>query len=330
MTSSHTRSPSHHRRFLASYGFLLLAIAVECVIFEAASRHRGLPPFLSPASLLNILNQSAVYGILSVGMTFVILTGGIDLSVGSLIAFGGVTCALVVRAGGDPVPCWLMAGWCTALGAGFIAGSLSGLLVTRLAVPPFIATLALMSSLRGLGYILAGGQPIAPLPHAYTLLGRYRIGGAVPFGVILMLAVFIAGAILLNATRFGRHVRAIGGNEEAARLSGVNVARVKWVVYSMCSTLAVTGGLLASSKLGSGDPKMGLGDELSVIAAVVVGGTSLSGGRGTIAGTFIGLLIVSVLNSGLNWIGVDSFGQQVILGAVILAAVLLDRAKSKP
>ncbi len=326
-----TSSEAHRtaREFLRSYGFLLLAIVIECVVFEAIAQHRERPSFLSLASLVNVLNQSAVYGVLSVGMTFVILTGGIDLSVGSLIAFGGVTCALIVRAGGEPAWLWILAGWAVAIAAGTLSGGIAGLLITRVEVPPFIATLALMSSLRGLGYILAGGQPIAPLPAAYTLLGRFRIGGVVPVGVAVMLGVFVLGAVLLNATRFGRHVRAMGGNEEATRLSGVNVARTKWIVYCMCGALSVLGGLIASSKLGSGDPKSGLGDELSVIAAVVVGGTSLSGGRGTIGGTFVGLLIVSVLNSGLNWIGVESFGQQVILGAVILAAVLLDRFKDR-
>jgi len=317
-------------RFLGAYGFLILGIVIECAVFEGLARRQGLPSFLSLKSFVNVLNQSAVYGVLSVGMTFVILTGGIDLSVGSLIAFGGVTCATVVKWGGEPVWGWLIAGWVVAFLAGGAAGSLSGALITRANVPPFIATLALMSTLRGLGYIIAGGQPIAPLPTPYMVLGRYRIADVAPVGVIVMLAVFAAGAVLLNATRFGSHVRAIGGNEEASRLSGVPVIRTKWIVYAMCSMLAVLGGLIASSKLGSGDPKAGLGDELSVIAAVVVGGTSLSGGRGTIAGTFIGLLIVSVLNSGLNWVGVESFGQQVILGIVILAAVLLDRFKSRP
>jgi ribose transport system permease protein len=317
------------RRFLSVYGFLLLAIVIEFAVFEAIAQHRNRPSFLSTDSLINVLNQSAVYGVLSVGMTFVILTGGIDLSVGSLIAFGGVICALVVRAGGEPAWCWIGVGWVVAMFAGWVSGSMAGLLITRVQVPPFIATLALMSSLRGLGYIFAGGHPIGPLPPAYTLLGRFRIGDRLPVGVLVMLAVFVLGGLLLDGTRFGRHVRAIGGNEEGARLSGVKVARTKWIVYCMCGVLAVLGGLIASSKLGSGDPKAGLGDELSVIAAVVVGGTSLSGGRGTIGGTFVGLLIVSVLNSGLNWIGVESFGQQVILGIVILAAVVLDRVKMR-
>jgi len=320
------------RQFLMDYALLLLAVAIECVIFEGIAQHRGRPSFLSYNSFVNILNQSVVYGVLSVGMTFVILTGGIDLSVGSLIAFGGVVCALVVRSGmGMGGRAWglIVIGWIAAVAAGFASGCGAGLLVTRVGVPPFIATLALMSSLRGLGYILAGGQPIGPLPEAYTFLGRHWIAGRVPVGVVVMLGVFAAGAVLLNTTRFGRHVRAIGGNEEAARLSAVNVAWTKLAVYCMCGMLAVLGGLIVSSKLGSGDPKAGFGDELNVIAAVVVGGTSLSGGRGTIGGTFVGLMVVSVLSSGLNWVGVESFGQQVVLGLVILAAVLLDRFKTR-
>ena len=331
---SQARRESHRyvRRFLTDYGLLLLSVAIECVIFEGIAHHRGRPSFLSYNSFVNILNQSAVYGVLSVGMTLVILTGGIDLSVGSLIAFGGVLCALVVRLGAGmagSVWGWIVIGWIAALAAGLASGCVAGVLVAWVKVPPFIATLALMSSLRGLGYILAGGQPIAPLPDAYTFLGRHWIAGRVPVGVIVMLGTFALGAVLLNTTRFGRHVRAIGGNEEAARLSAVNVARTKLAVYSMCGMLAVLGGLIVSSKLGSGDPKAGFGDELNVIAAVVVGGTSLSGGRGTIGGTFVGLMVVSVLSSGLNWVGVESFGQQVVLGLVILAAVLLDRFKAR-
>ena len=316
-------------QFLSSYGLLVLALVIECLVFEIVARRQGIRSFLSVNSLILILNHSAVYGVMSVGMTFVIISGGIDLSVGSLVAFGGVVCAKIVQGGGEPVWLWIVLGWIGALLAGALVGSFSGMLITTFEIPPFIATLALMSSLRGLGYIIARGQPIAPLPDAYQALGRSRIADSVPISVVLLLAVLLAGAILLNHTRFGRHVRAIGGNQESARLSGVNTRRVKLLVYCMCSTLAVVGGLILSSKLGSGSPKVGLGDELGVIAAVVVGGTSLSGGRGTIGGTFVGLLIVSVLSSGLNWVGVETFGQQVILGVVILAAVLLDRVKGR-
>ncbi|HEO71598.1 MAG TPA: ABC transporter permease [Candidatus Hydrogenedentes bacterium] len=324
-TSSDARRTALH--LLGTYGLLILALLVECLVFEGIARHQGSRSFLSPNSLILILNHSAVYGVMSVGMTFVIISGGIDLSIGSMVAFGGVICATIVQAGGEPAWLWIAIGWLGALAAGAIAGGFAGTLITWFEIPPFIATLALMSSLRGLGYIIAQGQPISNLPDAYTVLGRNRVMETVPISVVLMLAVVAGGAVLLNQTQFGRHVRAIGGNEEAARLSGVKVRRVKWLVYCMGSTLAVLGGLILSSKLGSGSPKVGMGDELGVIAAVVVGGTSLSGGRGTIGGSFVGLLIISVLTSGLNWIGVEFFAQMVVLGLVILAAVLLDHFK---
>ncbi len=314
-------------QFLRIYGFLLIALAIECAVFEGIARYQGIRPFLSVDNLILILNQSAIYGVVSVGMTFVIITGGIDLSVGSMIAFGGVVGALVTRAiGGDSA--WVLAsGWLAAMAAGLATGCLSGLFITRFKIPPFIATLAVMSSMRGAGYMLVQGTPVSDLPANYIFLGRYTIAGHVPVGVVVMLLVFIAGGILLNTTRFGREVRAIGGGEESARLSGVPVNRVKLAVYCMSSVLSVLGGLMLSSKLRSGDPTVGVGDELQVIAAVVVGGTSLTGGRGTIMGTFIGLLIIAVLATGLTWIGMESFGQQVILGVVILAAVLLDQFK---
>ncbi|MCL4691942.1 MAG: ABC transporter permease [Candidatus Hydrogenedentes bacterium] len=314
-------------QFLRIYGFLLIALAIECAVFEGIARYQGIRPFLSVDNLILILNQSAIYGVVSVGMTFVILTGGIDLSVGSMIAFGGVVGALVTRAvGGDSA--WALAsGWFAAMAAGFATGCVSGLFITRFKIPPFIATLAIMSSMRGAGYLLVQGTPVSDLPANYIFLGRYTIAGHVPVGVVVMLIVFIAGGILLNTTRFGREVRAIGGGEESARLSGVPVNRVKLAVYCMSSVLSVLGGLMLSSKLRSGDPTVGVGDELQVIAAVVMGGTSLTGGRGTIMGTFIGLLIIAVLATGLTWIGMESFGQQVILGVVILAAVLLDQFK---
>lgn len=316
-------------RFLMTYAPLLLALAIECAVFEQIGRRQGNPGFVSLTGLILVLNQSAIFGIMAVGMTFVIITGGIDLSVGSLMALGGMLCASMVHWGaGTHVWPWIVAGWGLALLAGTLAGGTAGVLITAFRIPPFIATLALMSSLRGAANLITNGKPISPLPDAFQWLGRHQIADRVPVNVVLVLAVFIIGAVLLNWTAFGRHVRAIGGNEESARLSGVPIAWTKWRVYMLTGVLSALAGLVLSSRLGSGDPKIGLGDELKVIAAVVVGGTSLSGGRGSIVGTFAGLLVVSVLDSGLNWIGVETFGQQVTLGIVILAAVLLDRLKS--
>lgn len=327
MTTKHTWLKSA----FATYGFLLVALVIEVIVFEAVGRSQGKPPFLSLASLIQILNRASVLGIASVGMTYVILTAGIDLSVGSIFAFCAVIAALVVEwavtqsgmATGVAIPL----GYSAALLAGAAAGALAGGVITKAKIPPFIATLALMSSLRGLGFIFADGQSVSDLPDGYAWLGRHRIFDLVPVGVLVLIAVFLIGGGVLRYTRFGRHVIAVGGSEESARLSGVNVNRVKFAVYTMSGLLAALSGLILSSKLNAGDPKIGQGDELDVIAAVVVGGTSLAGGRGSITGTFLGLVLITVLNQGLNWIGVTSFGQQVILGIVILAAVLLDRFK---
>lgn len=310
---------------LLAFSPLLAALALELVVFEYVGyRQKGLH-FLDVQSLTNVLNQAALYGIMSVGMTFVILTGGIDLAVGSVVALAGVVCAKITFAQTGLFPLAFLAG----LGMGAISGAVAGGLITRFNVPPFIASLSLMSLLRGLANLLTDGRPIAPLPPGYTLPGRGLLLGAVPAPIVVFGLVFAAALAVQAYTRFGRHVRAIGGNEEAARLSGVPVARVKLLVYVLCGTLAALSGLLLSSKLGSGTPTVGLGDELSVIAAVVVGGTSLSGGRGGLIHTLIGLLTISVLTSGLNWINVGTFGQQVVLGLVILAAVLLDKYRER-
>lgn len=304
---------------------LLAALALELVIFEVIGYRQKELHFLAQDSLLNVLNQASLFGIMSVGMTFVILTGGIDLAVGSLAALAGVVCAKITFASTGLYPLAMLAG----LATGALSGGIAGTLITRFTIPPFIATLSLMSLLRGLANLLTDGRPIAPLPPIYTLPGRGHVLGAVPAPVVFFAVVFVLAFVLLGSTRFGRHVRAIGGNEESARLSGVPVARVKTLVYLLCGTLAAFSGLLLSSKLGSGTPTVGIGDELSVIAAVVVGGTSLSGGRGGLLQTLIGLLIIAVLTSGLNWINVGTFGQQVVLGLVILSAVLLDQYRGK-
>lgn len=304
---------------------LLAALALELAIFEYVGYQQKGLHFLSLSNLTNVLNQGSLFGIMSVGMTFVILTGGIDLAVGSLAALAGVVCAKITFANTGLYPVALLAG----LSCGALSGGIAGALITRFNVPPFIATLSLMSLLRGLANLLTDGRPIAPLPAVYTLPGRGLVFGQIPAPVIIFAVVFIAAAFLLAMTRFGRHVRAIGGNEEAARLSGVPVSRVKALVYTLCGGLAALSGLLLSAKLGSGSPTVGMGDELSVIAAVVVGGTSLSGGRGGLLQTLMGLLIITVLTSGLNWINVGTFGQQVVLGLVILAAVLLDKYRER-
>jgi ribose transport system permease protein len=291
------------------------------------------PTFLLPSNLRNVANQIAVIAILAIGMTMVIITAGIDLSVGSLIALSAVLVAWVIgRLGGEgaSTPAMLLAAASTVALCG-LSGALSGLVITRFRVPPFIATLAIMQVASGLAYIISQGKPIYRIPERFVVLGR----GvdpllAVPWAVWLMLSLYLGAHLLMNRTVLGRHIYAVGGNPEAARLAGVPVDRVLLLVYVACAALAGLGGVVMASQLRSGAPTYGAMYELYVIAAVVVGGTSLAGGEGTIAGTLVGAFIIAVIQNGMNLANVESYTQKVVLGLVILGAVLLDRARRRP
>ncbi len=290
------------------------------------------PTFLLPANLRNVANQIAVIAILAVGMTLVIISGGIDLSVGSLLALSAVVAAGAAgMLGGESAgPGGLLAAALLAIALCAMVGLLSGIVVTRFRVPPFIATLAMMQVASGIAYILSQGKPIYRLPESAVGLGR----GAdpvlgVPWAVWLMLALYAAAHLVMSRTAFGRHVYAVGSNEEAARLAGVRVDRVRLAVYVGCGLLAGLGGVITASQLKSGAPTYGLLYELYVIAAVVVGGTSLNGGEGRILGTLIGAFIIAVIQNGMNLANVESYTQKVVLGLVILGAVLLDRLKQR-
>ncbi len=288
------------------------------------------PTFLLPENLLNVANQIAVIAILAVGMTMVIVTGGIDLSVGSQIALAAVVVAsLIGRLGGEAAgtASMILAGLATVLLCGAI-GAFSGVMVTRFGVPPFIATLGVMQVASGLAYIISEGKPVYRLPEAFVTLGRGTdplLG--LPWAVLLMAALYAAAHVLMSRTTAGRYVYAVGGNAEAARLAGVRVAAVLLFVYAACGALAGLGGVVMASQLRSGAPTYGVMYELYVIAAVVVGGTSLSGGEGTIPGTLTGAFIIAVIQNGMNLTHVESYTQKVVLGLVILGAVLLDRLK---
>lgn len=312
------------RRFAEWYGGILVGLILECVFFASVSES-----FRTFSNAINVWNQVTYVAIIAVGMTFVIIAAGIDLSVGSLVAASGVVAAKVLTIHGVPwqmlVPLAVLSGMLL----GTASGALAGLMITRFRVTPFIATLAMMSSLRGLAFIFCSGLPIGNLPEVFGFLGRQRVLEFVPVRVIVMAIILISGIVVLRKTRFGRYVYAIGGNEEAARLSGIATMRVKWLVYVMSGTLAALAGVILASSLGAGVPQAGEMWELDVIAAVVVGGTSLMGGVGTIEGTFIGAMIIQVLENGLNHLGVSSHWQRVALGAVILGAVLLDQMKKR-
>ena len=300
---------------------IVVAVVAECVIFAVLS-----PSFLSVDNFVNVALQIAIYGILAVGMTLVIITGGIDLSVGSVVALAGVaTASLMERLAGQPSVGVTLA---IVLGIvlGLISGGFAGLMVTRLRVPPFIVTLALMTIERGLAFILTGGFSIGNLPLGFGFLGRGHLG-PVPVPVLTMALVFAAGYLLLSKSRSGRYIYAIGGNEEASRLSGINTKTVVHGVYLLNGGLAGLAGISLASRLGARVPNAGLQYQLDVIAAVVVGGTSLMGGVGSVMGTFWGTVFIGILNNGLNLANVDPYTQKVALGVVILLAVLLDRMK---
>lgn len=282
------------------------------------------PGFLSVSNLMNVLRQVSINALIAFGMTFVILTGGIDLSVGATLALTGAVTAGMMASGIDPIFAMLL-----GLLLGAILGAINGIIIAKGKVAPFIATLATMTIYRGLTLVYTDGRPISGLGDSLTfqMLGKgYFLG--IPIPVVTMIVSFGILYFILKKTTFGRRVYAIGGNEEASILSGINADRIKIYVYSLLGLLAALASLILTSRLNSAQPTAGEMFELDAIAAVVLGGTSLTGGRGWIVGTLIGALIIGVLNNGLNLIGVPSFFQQVVKGAVILLAVLLDRKKT--
>jgi ribose transport system permease protein len=288
------------------------------------------PSFLMPGNLLNIANQIAVIAILAVGMTFVVITGGIDLSVGSLISLSAVTATLLIRdvAGGEGATAGGMV-LCCLIGVAVCAGVglFSGAMVTFFGVPAFIVTLAMMLVARGLAGILSDGQSIYQVPAAIDWLGRGAYILDIPNAVVLMGGLYLAAHVVMSRTTLGRYVYAVGGNAEAARLSGVPVEGVLLFAYTLSGALAGLGGIVMASKLRSGSPTYGEMYEMYVVAAVVVGGTSLSGGEGKVLGTLVGAFIIAVIRNGMNLTGVPSHPQLVVFGLVILGAVLLDRFK---
>lgn len=290
------------------------------------------PNFLKSENLLNIANQIAVIAIIAIGMTIVIITGGIDLSVGSLIALAAVLAALFIRdyAGAIDATPWGMVGACVAaIALCGLVGAFSGAMVTLFGIPPFIMTLAMMLVGSGLAFLLARGQSIYQIPESFVWLGRRADLLDIPNAVLLMLVLYAAAHVLMSRMRLGRYLYAVGGNREAARLAGVPVRRVLMFAYIASALLAGLGGVIMASQLKSGSPTYGNMYELYVIAAVVVGGTSLSGGEGKMFGTLIGAFTIAVIQNGMNLTSVESYTQKVVLGLVILGAVLLDRIRHR-
>jgi ribose/xylose/arabinose/galactoside ABC-type transport system permease subunit len=295
------------------------------------------PRFLSSINLFNVMRQVSITGLLAIGMTFVILTAGIDLSVGSLVAFAGLVCAAVAKGGlqdrftvGEG---GIGYGWgaaaLAAIAVGLIGGYVQGLAITRLKVPPFVVTLGGMSAFRGAALLFAAGGPISGFEPSFTWWGQGKVG-PVPVPVIIFLAAAALAHIALRYTRYGRKVYAVGGNPEAARLSGLNVGRMICSVYVIMGFFAGLGAFVLSARLNSAEAVAGTGYELTVIASVVIGGTSLFGGSGTIFGTVIGTILIGVLLNGLVLMNVSSYIQQIVIGVIIVLAVAFDTfAKSR-
>ncbi len=297
----------------------LLAMCVFLVIFPTTRS-----TFLTQNNVFNILRQNASNLFLATGMTMVIILGGIDLSVGSVIALSGcVAAGCVVNMGLPEVAAFLI-----AILIGAAVGMFNGVVICKTNIPPFIVTLASMNITKGIALVYTQGAPIRCMTDAFKFPGAGYVG-PIPTPVILMLIIFVIAVMLVNRTHFGRHIYAVGGNAQAASFSGINVQKVKFWVYTFTGIMAGIAGVVIASRLYSGQPTAGDGAEMDAIAAVVVGGTSMSGGSGRLGGTLIGVLIIGVLNNGLNLMGVDSNWQYIVKGFVILLAVYVDFIRNR-
>lgn len=296
----------------------LLGLALIVIVLSIITND-----FLTVSNIFNVLRQISINALIAFGMTFVILTGGIDLSVGSILALSSAISAGLMASGMDT---WLAI--LIGLLAGAVMGAINGVVIAKGRVAPFIATLATMTIFRGLTLVYTQGRPITGLNSDFAILGK-GFFLEIPMPVIWMLISFAILYFILRHTTFGRHVYALGSNEEATRLSGISTSKVKVMVYAISGLFAAISGVILTSRLNSAQPTAGTSYELDAIAAVVLGGTSLSGGNGWIVGTLIGAMIIGVLDNGLNPLNVSSFYQSVVKGAVILLAVLIDRSKAK-
>jgi inositol transport system permease protein len=309
--------PTLDRNLLHRFGLLFVILLVGLGLTLTTDT------FLSVANLTNVARQVSINGILAVGVTFVLLTAGVDLSLGSVVALSGVTCATFAHPGDHPVFVPIAVGLLTGTACGLV----NGVLVTRGSVAPFIVTLGMMTIARGLALIVSGGRPVANMSNELTALAGDFLG--IPIPVLCFAGVALAAWFFLRNFRLGRHIYAVGGNENAARAAGVPVERVKLFAYGLCGLLTGLAGVVLAARITTGQPNAGQAYELDAIAAVVIGGTSLAGGVGTITGTLLGVLLIGVINNGLDLLGVSSYYQAVIKGVIIVGAVWLDRRQAR-
>ena len=324
MTAASIPASQHIKRFQSVIALLVLCIALSLLTDK----------FLTTANGVNVLRQVAVNACIATGMTLIVLTGGIDLSVGSILALCGAITAGLLKNGLQFPSADLFIGF-TIFGAslagilvGALLGFFNGFSITTFKVPPFVATLAMLTVARGFTMLYTGGHPISNLGEGFAQIGTGSLMG-IPVPVWIAAAVVLLAAFITQKTKLGRYIYAIGGNETAARLSGIRINRVKMIVYGIGGALAALGGVIVTSRLDSAQPNAGISYELDAIAAVVIGGTSLNGGKGTVWGTVIGAIIIGVLNNGLVLLNVSPFWQQVVKGGVILLAVIIDKVGEK-
>ena len=281
------------------------------------------PAFLSTRNMMTVAIQTVIVGLGAIGMTFVIVSGGIDLSIGSVIALSSVVTALCARAGLSPA-----ASVAAGVAAGSLCGALNGWLVTRLNIVPFIVTLGMMGIARGVSKWLSGEQTVTPSPEASEALASLATKSATSPGIWITIALAVVMALVLKRTVFGTYTYALGSNEDTARLCGVPVERTKVWIYTLCGLFGGLGGVMTFARLSVGDPTTAIGRELDVIAAVVIGGASLAGGKGSILGSMVGALLMAALANGCNLTGVPNFVQEILIGGIIVAAVAVDRLRS--
>lgn len=290
--------------------------------------------FLGPQNLINVIRQVSSIGVIATGMTFVIIIRGIDLSVGSIVAVSAVVStslaqtpqASVIMYPGLQLP--VIVAVLAGLAVGALLGLINGSLVAGFNIAPFIATLGMMTAARGLALIYSGGRPISRLSPAFNWIGQGDLL-FLPVPIWILAIVAVGAHVVLNSTRFGRHTFALGGNEQAARVSGIGINRIKIGIFTLSGLLAGLAGIMLASRIGSGNPQLGTGIELDAITAAVIGGTSFNGGIGTIWGTIVGALIIGIINNGLDLMGVSPFMQQVVKGVIIVLAIIIDERKNR-
>ena len=305
------------KEFLLKYSFAIVFVLLVVYLSFATSK------FLTVSNIVNVFRQVSNQGIIAVGMTMILIMGQIDLSVGALVAFAAVLNALFLK-WGLSIPMSILA----TLGVTCLWGVLNGYVTARFRLHAFLVTMATMTLIRGVTYTLTGGYPVGGLPQDFFIYGSGQLG-FIPYPVLYMIAIFMLGAFVMSSTTFGRSIYALGGNEDAARLSGINVERVKIGVFVVSAAVSGISGLVLSSRLMAGSPEIGIGWELDIVAAVIIGGTNIVGGEGKLSGTLLGVLFIGVLSNGMILLDITPYMQQVVRGLVILGAVILNSLQEK-